>query len=112
MKDSFTPIGLLLLDIIDTTPSLFHELVFKSRKHDKYLNLLYSYIQSDQAKGYLRESFDNDIITYLYSSLEYIAYQYRQNKGLDESAEREIFKKMAEVFFFGLYKDGIEDEIR
>ncbi len=112
MGDSFTPTGQILLDIVNITPALFHDLVFESRRDDKYLNLLYTYIQSDQAKGYLRESFDDDIITYLYSSLEYIAYQYRQNKGLDESAEREIFKKMADVFFFGLYKDGIEDEIR
>lgn len=112
MKDSFTPIGLLLLDIIDTTPSLFHDLVFKSRKHDKYLDLLYTYIQSDRAKGRLRESFDDDIIAYLYTSLEYIAYQYRLDKGLDEAAENEVFKKMAEMFFFGIYHNGMKDKLR
>lgn len=112
MEDNLTPTGRILMTIVNDTPSLFHDLVFESKKDDAYLNTLYAYIRSDMAKGYLREAFDDDMIAYLYSSLEYIAYQYRQNKNLDDSTEKEIYKKMTDLFFFGLYKKDAEKEIR
>lgn len=111
-EDQFTPTGNLLLDIISDTPALFQDLVFKSKENDDYLNLLLSYMQNNKSRGYLRENLDDELSAYMYSSLEFIAYQYRLSKNLSPAEEREIFRKMTELFFFGLYRDGIEDEIK
>lgn len=108
----FTPTGEALLEIISDTPALFHNLIFKDAAGDDYTPRINAYLQKDQARGYLRDALDKDVAAYLYSSLEYIAYQYCLSRGIDVSNDTDILWKMTELFFFGLYKDGIEDEIR
>ncbi len=112
LEDQFTPTGKIMLDIIGSTPALFENLVFKSREQDGYMQRLYAYLQNDQARGYLRKGVDAELVSYMYSALEFISYQYRMHKGLNSDDERKAFQEMTEIFFFGLYKDGIEDEIR
>lgn len=112
LEDQFTPTGKLLLDIINDTPSLFQDLVFTSAEDNEYLNKIRAYIENDSSRGHLRENLDNELAAYMYSSLEFIAYQYRLSNDLSEAEEAEAFRKMTELFFFGLYRDGIEDEIR
>lgn len=107
-----TPTGKILLSIIGNTPSLFQDLVLRRRTDDEYLQLLRAYMQKDSVRDYLREEFDDGLAAYMYASLEFIAQQYCLNNGLDEAAEAEALRKMSEFFFFGLYRDGIEDQIR
>lgn len=111
-QDRLTPTGEALSEIINSTPPLFQDLVFGESQNDCYTKRLLAYLQNDKARGYLREDFDEDLAAYMYSSLEFIAYQYCLQNDIDVGKDEDILWKMTELFFFGLYKDGIEDEIK
>lgn len=110
--ESLTPTGKAFLEIIGNTSSLFHDIVFDNADDHTYMQQLYTYLQNDQEKGYLREDVDTEIAAYMYLAIDYIVHQYRLSKGLGDDAEEEISRRMTELFFFGLYKDGIEKDIR
>lgn len=67
-----------------------------------------AYLTCDQKNGLARKEIDKDIAVYMYTSLEYIAYQYCQQNGIDFMKNTSVIKEMTDLFFFGLYKNDEE----
>ena len=79
---------------------------------EEYFKTLHPYYQNDLENGELRENIDEDLATYLYTSLEFIAYHYCRRKGVDPAKNASIHTAMADLFFFGLYKDGRKEKFQ
>lgn len=113
MEDYLTPTGEILSEILLENPLLLQDLIFNQQQAmEEYFRLLHPYYQNDLARGDIREPFDEDLVSYLYTSLEFIAYHYCRRKGLDPAKDTSVHKSMAELFFFGLYKDGRRDKFK
>lgn len=111
-SESLTPTGEILADIVINNPDLFRELIFSDRFNDDYTDTLKNYLLHDQKRGLLRSNESLNIAQYMYASLEYLAYRYCRQNGLDYSKDTNVLKKMTDYFFFGLYKDGTQDRIK
>ncbi len=109
---SKTEIGDKLLDIIRSNVNLFQKLVFNDSMDPDYAKKIKDFIAKDKDRGFLRKDTDLEAAAYLYSTLEFNAYQYCVAHNIDFSYEIEIFRKMADMFFFGIYRDSLEDEIK
>ena len=103
-EDYLTPTGEILSEIIFTNPELFQRLIFKINHEDAYMEQLDTYLVHDQNKGLIRKEIRRDIAAYMYTALEYVAYQYCQQNHLTDSLDTDVFNEMANLFFFGLYK--------
>lgn len=113
MEDYLTPTGEILYEILLENPLLLQDLIFNQQQAmEEYFNVLHPYYQSDFARGDVRENLDEDLVSYLYTSLEFIAYHYCRRKGLDPAKNTSVHREMAELFFFGLYKDGRKDKFK
>ena len=53
-----------------------------------------------------------EVAAYLYSTIEFNAYQYCIAHDLDFSKDTEILRKMTDMFFFGIYRDDAEAKIK
>ena len=107
-EDFLTPTGEILSEIIFTNTELFHNLIFKTNVEDAYMEQLNTYLACDQNNGLAREEINKDIAVYMYTSLEYIAYQYCQQNGIDFTKNTSVLKELTDLFFFGLYKNDEE----
>lgn len=111
-SENLTPAGEILADIIIDNPDLFRELIFSDRTGDAYAGNLEKYLLNDRKRGLLRNGSSISIARYMYSSLEYLAYQYCLQNGLDYSRDTAVLKEMTDYFFFGLYKDGTLEKVK
>ena len=113
LENYLTPTGEILADIILKNPNLFQDLTFNQKETiEEYFHMLHTYYQNDLDKDHLHEEIDEELASYLYASLEFVAYQYCRRKGLDPINNSSVHTAMADIFFFGLYKDGLEDKIK
>lgn len=113
LEDYLTPTGEILSEILLENPLLLQDLVFnRQQAREEYFKVLHPYYQSDLDRGDIRENLNEDLVSYLYSSLEFIAYHYCRRKGLDPAKNTSVHREMAELFFFGLYKDGRKDKFK
>ena len=107
-EDFLTPTGEILSEIIFTNTELFHNLIFETDVEDTYMEQLNTYLACDQKNGLARKEINKDIAVYMYTSLEYIAYQYCQQNGIDFTKNTSVLKELTDLFFFGLYKSDEE----
>lgn len=113
LENFLTPTGEVLADIILKSPSLFQDLTFNHPgTFDEYFSKLHVYYENDLRQNHLRQDIDEELAAYMYASLEFVAYQYCRRKGLDPIGNSSIHTAMADLFFFGLYRDGIEEDIK
>lgn len=98
-------VGSDLANIIFQNTGLFQGLVFSDTATPDYLEKLKGYLAKDQERGILKDDIDLEVAAYLYSTIEFNAYQYCTAHGLDFSKDTEILHKMTDMFFFGIYRD-------
>ena len=101
-----------LANIIFQNTSLFQGLVFSDTATPDYLEKLKDYLAKDQKRGILKDGIDLEVAAYLYSTIEFNAYQYCIAHDLDFSKDTEILRKMTDMFFFGIYRDDAEAKIK
>ena len=101
-----------LADIIFNNAGLFEGLVFSNTTTPDYLDKLKAYLAKDQDRGLLKDGIDLEVAAYLYSTIEYNAYQYCLEHGRDFSTDTEIFRKMTDLLFFGIYRESAETEMK
>ncbi len=101
-------VGSDLANIIFQNTGLFQGLVFSDTATPDYLEKLKGYLAKDQERGILKDDIDLEVAAYLYSTIEFNAYQYCTAHGLDFSKDTEILHKMTDMFFFGIYRDSAE----
>lgn len=112
MQERLTPVGEILSGIIDHNPALFHSLVFGNVDNSDYVNYLTAQLEKDTEKNLVRPNLDKDIACYMYSVIDYIAYQYCLQNGLEFADNEKVLEEMNDIFFFGLYRDGISEKLR
>lgn len=105
-------VGSDLANIIFQNTGLFQGLVFSDTATPDYLEKLKDYLAKDQDRGFLKDDIDFEVAAYLYSTIEFNAYQYCIAHGLDFSKDTEILHKMTDMFFFGIYRDSAEDKMK
>lgn len=105
-------VGSDLANIIFQNTGLFQGLVFGDTATPDYLEKLKEYLARDQDRGFLKDDIDLEIAAYLYSTIEFNAYQYCIAHGLDFSKDTEILRRMTDMFFFGIYRDSAKDKMR
>ena len=105
-------VGNDLANIIFQNTSLFQGLVFSDTATPDYLEKLKDYLAKDQKRGILKDDVDLEVAAYLYSTIEFNAYQYCIAHDLDFSKDTEILRKMTDMFFFGIYRDDAEAKIK
>jgi len=111
LEARLTPVGEILSDIIDKNASLFHSLVFSNTDDADYMETLAAQLRKDEEKNLVRPDWNEDIACYMYSALEYIAYQYCLRNGLEFAKDEKILREMTDIFFFGLYRDGVKETL-
>ena len=105
-------VGNDLANIIFQNTSLFQGLVFSDTATPDYLEKLKDNLAKDQKRGILKDGIDLEVAAYLYSTIEFNAYQYCIAHDLDFSKDTEILRKMTDMFFFGIYRDDAEAKIK
>ena len=113
MDDYLTPTGEILADILLQNPLLLQDLIFNQpQAMEQYFQTLHPYYQNDLNRGDVRDGLDEELFSYLYTSLEFIAYHYCRRKGLDPGQNTSVHMAMADLLFFGMYKDGRHDKFK
>ncbi|MGC2871702.1 TetR/AcrR family transcriptional regulator [Ihubacter sp. mB4P-1] len=113
LEDYLTPTGEILAEILLNNPLLLQDLIFNQQEAmETYFKTIHPYYQNDLENGELRDGIDEELASYLYTSLEFIAYHYCRRKDVNPSKNASIHKAMADLFFFGLYKDGRKEKFQ
>lgn len=105
-------VGSALSDIIFQNTGLFQDLVFGDTMTPDYLDKLKDYLVRDQNRGLLKGGIDLELAVYLYSTIEFNAYQYCRDHGIDFSKDTEVLRKMTDMLFFGIYQNGAEEVLK
>lgn len=113
LENYLTPTGEILADIFLKNPQLFQDLFFNQQQAmEEHFKAIHPYYQNDLKNGDLREGIDEDLASYLYTSLEFIAYHYCRRKNLDPAKNASVHTAMTDLFFFGLYRDGRKEKFK
>lgn len=62
------------------------------------------YLKCDKKQNTLNEQIDTELAAYLYLALDFLALNYCEMKNLETDREHEILLKLADIFFYGIYK--------
>ena len=95
--------GEILADIIFENPQLFHSLVFDDSASSDYLQRIDDYLQKDRERGILRDDVDEKMAAYLYTTIEYLAYQYCRHHDITYREDNQVISRMMDILFFGIY---------
>ena len=102
--------GEILADIIFENPQLFHSLVFDDSASSDYLQRIDDYLQKDRERGILRDDVDEKMAAYLYTTIEYLAYQYCRHHDITYREDNQVISRMMDILFFGIYGKKPERE--
>lgn len=101
--------GEILADVIYRNPDLFHSLIFNDVASSDYLQLIDDYLQKDWERGVLREDVNREIAAYLYTTVEYLTYQFCRHHGMESGEDGRVLQEMMDILFFGFYRDGAKE---
>ena len=75
-----------------------------------YLQRIDDYLQKDRERGILRDDVDEKMAAYLYTTIEYLAYQYCRHHDITYREDNQVISRMMDILFFGIYGKKPERE--
>ncbi|MCI8645316.1 MAG: hypothetical protein HFE76_00675 [Firmicutes bacterium] len=89
----------MLMKTLFCNQKLIHSMIFNESFSEDYDRVIREYLEKDGERHLLREGVDPALASYLYSALEYIAFQYCRQHDLDFTKDETIISKLSDMFF-------------
>lgn len=95
-----------LFDImLKNKDELLYPLFFENTTKSKLFHQIVSHLENDRSCGRLRDNINSEEAAFLYLSLEFLSYNYCEEKGLSSEMPKKITADITDIFFHGIYKN-------